>query len=167
MYLFTNDGNASIHGTLVARGGNAPGGIGGTGGLVYVFTDNNHGGTSGGTLTLETDGVIDASGGGGAQGGSARNDGLAGMANNFPDHQDDEFTVSKIAVLLNSDGKHGTATGSVENKGHIVARGGTTNGAGGDVVFHGKRPNGNETPLPGNIDNAGNGTGAAGDFAGE
>ena len=38
---------------------------------------------------------------------------------------------------------------------------------GGDVAFHGRRQDGNETPIPGNIDSAANGSGMAGDFAGE
>jgi adhesin HecA-like repeat protein len=167
MYLFTIHGNASIHGKLLARGGAAPdaGGTGGGGGLVYVFTGAGHDRMSG-TLIIETDGSIDASGGTGTIGGSARNNGTGGVAL-FPVHQDDEYSIEQIAVLINSDGVHGSDHGWIDNRGLITARGGATNGAGGDVVFHGKQQDGNETPLPGNVDNAGDGSGAHGDFAGE
>ena len=49
---------------------------------------------------------------------------------------------------------------------HLVARGGKANGWGGDVVYHGKQQDGNETPLPGDVENTGDGTGTNGDFAG-
>jgi hypothetical protein len=168
MYLFTIHGNMSMHGKLLALGGAAPdpGGTGGGGGLVYVFTGAGHDRTSG-QLIIETDGNIDASGGPGTIGGSARNDGKAGSVSTFPVIQTDEYDVENIAVLINSDGVHGSDRGWIDNRGLITARGGATNGSGGDVVFHGKRQDGNETPLPGNIDSAGDGTGASGDFAGE
>jgi hypothetical protein len=167
MYLFTIHGNATIHGKLLARGGAAPdaGGTGGGGGLVYVFTGAGHDRLSG-ILIIDTDGSIDASGGTGTIGGSARNNGKGGVAL-FPVKQDDEYDIEQIAVLINSDGVHGSDHGWIDNRGLITARGGATNGSGGDVVFHGRQSNGNETPLPGNIDNGGNGTGTPGDFAGE
>jgi hypothetical protein len=62
---------------------------------------------------------------------------------------------------------HGSDHGWLENRGLITVRGGATNGAGGDVAFHGRQQDGNETPLPGNIDLSGDGTGMAGNFAGE
>jgi hypothetical protein len=169
MYLFTMDGNASLHGKLLARGGTAtdPGGTGGGGGFIYVFTDNNHGGTHGGILIIETDGLIDASGGTGTIGGNARSDGRPNAVAIWPVKQDDEFDVQQVSVLINSDGKHGVATGYIDNRGHIVVRGGAANGAGGDVQYHGRRQDGNETPLPGAVDMAGVGSGLAGDFAGE
>jgi hypothetical protein len=169
MYLFTMDGNASLHGRLLARGGAAPdaGGTGGGGGFVYVFTDNNHGGTHGGALIIETDATIDASGGSGTIGGSARSDGRANAVATWPVTQDNEFDVQHVAVLINSDGRHGAATGYIDNRGHIVARGGKANGAGGDVQYHGRRQDGNETPLSGAVDMAGDGTGLPGDYAGE
>jgi hypothetical protein len=168
MYLFTIHGDASIHGKLLARGGAAadPGGTGGGGGLVYVFTANAHDRMSG-VLIVESDGVIDASGGTGTTGGSARNDGRPHSVSLFPARQDDEYSVENIAVLINSDGVHGPDRGWIDNRGLVIARGGAANGTGGDVVFHGKQQDGNETPLPGNVDMAGDGSGAPGDFAGE
>jgi hypothetical protein len=167
-YLFTIDGNASLHGNVLARGGAAPdpGGTGGDGGMVYVFTAAGHDRTSG-VLIIESDGSIDASGGDGTRGGSARNDGHAGSVATFPARQDDEYSVNYVAVLINSDGVHGSDRGWIDNRGRIIARGGGANGNGGDVIFHGKRQDGNETPLPGNVANQGDGTGMAGDFAGE
>jgi hypothetical protein len=168
MYLFTIHGNASIHGKLLARGGAAPdaGGTGGGGGFVYVFTANAHDRTSG-TLIIETDGLVDASGGAGSIGGSARNDGKPHSVALFPVRQDDEFDVEQVAVLINSDGVHGPDRGWIDNRGMVIARGGAANGAGGDVIFHGKQQDGNETPLSGNIDLSGGGAAPAGDFAGE
>jgi hypothetical protein len=169
MYLFTRDGAASMAGTLDARGGAAPdpGGAGGAGGFVYLFTDDNHGGTQGGALIIETSGLIDASGGPGTFGGSARSDGRASSVAIWPERQDDEYDVLHTAVLLNSDGRHGVATGWIDNRGRILARGGSPDASGGDIQYHGRRQDGNETPLSGAVDMAGAGTGAAGDFAGE
>jgi hypothetical protein len=167
-YLFTIHGDASIHGKLLARGGDAadPGGTGGGGGLVYVFTGNAHDRMSG-ILIIETDGTVDASGGAGTTGGSARNNGAGGVGT-FPSNQNDELDVEQIAVLINSDGVHGSDKGWIDNRGQVLARGGVANGDGGDVIFHGKRQDGNETPVPGNVvDNSGNGSGRPGDFAGE
>jgi hypothetical protein len=120
-----------------------------------------------GTLIIETDGVIDASGGDGTIGGSARNDGTAGSVAEFPVRQDDEYDVEQIAVLINSDGVHGSDRGWLDNRGKVIARGGKANGSGGDIAYHGRREDGNETPIPGDIDQAADGTGMAGDFAGE
>ena len=169
LYLFTNDGNADITGKLFARGGDADDqtGTGGLSGMVYVFTDNNHGGTEGGALVIEPTGYIESTGGSGAVGGDGRNDGRANAVAIFPINQDDEYGVDQIAVLINSDGKHGPATGYIDNRGRIVTHGGKTNGAGGDVVFHGRNQDGNETPSSGTLEMSGDGTGAGGDFAGE
>jgi hypothetical protein len=169
LYLFTRDGAASMGGTLQARGGAAPdaGGTGGAGGFVYIFTDDNHGGEDGGALVIETSGLIDVSGGPGTIGGSARSDGRASSVALWPVTQDDEYDVQQTAVLINSDGRHGVATGWIDNRGHILARGGSQDGSGGDVQYHGRTQDGNETPLPGDVDMSGAGTGAAGDYAGE
>ncbi len=169
MYLFSIHGDASIHGKLLVRGGAAPGagGIGGTGGLVYVFTGNGHDRMSG-ILTIEGDGIVDTSGGAGTTGGNARSDGHAGSVGLFPTVQNDEYDVEKIAVLINSDGVHGPDRGWITNLGTVLARGGKANGNGGDVIFHGKQQDGNETPIPGNVvDTSGDGSGVPGDFAGE
>lgn len=167
MYTFTLDGNYLSHGKQLARGGTAPdsGGTGGGGGLIYVFTGAGHDRMSG-TLTIDTDGVLDSSGGEGTNGGSARNNATLGVAT-FPVVQTDEYDVEKIAVLVNSDGVHGSDHGWLSNRGHIIVRGGKSNGNGGDVAFHGRQQNGNETPLPGNIDQSGEGKGTKGSFAGE
>jgi hypothetical protein len=168
IYLFTIHGGASIHGKVLSRGGAAsdPGGTGGGGGFIYIFTGDGHDRLSG-VLTIESDGVVDASGGNGTVGGSARNDGHAGSVGEFPTHQDDEYGVDNIAVLINSDGVHGADHGYLDNQGTVIARGGAANGSGGDVAYHGRRADGNETPLPGNIDLSPDGTGMEGDFAGE
>jgi hypothetical protein len=65
----------------------------------------------------------------------------------------------------------------MENRGHLIARGGVHNGNGGDVVYHGIGPGQRGTPVEpgqsqhhppsGNLDNAGDGTGMHGDFGGE
>jgi hypothetical protein len=167
LYTFTMSGNYAGHGKQLARGGAAPdpGGTGGGGGLIYVFTGDGHDGKSG-ELVIEGDGILDASGGAGAIGGSARNNGALGVGA-FPSVQTDEYDVEKIAVLINSDGVHGTDHGWIDNRGQIVVRGGKTNGNGGDVAFHGRQSNGNEKPLPGKIDLSGDGSGASGSFAGE
>ncbi len=167
LYIFTSGGDATIHGQLQARGGDAPdsGGTGGGGGLVYVFTGNGHNYMSG-VLTIAPDGVIDASGGNGTVGGSARNNGGGGV-NLFPTVQTDEYDVEEIAVLINSDGVHGSDRGWIDNQGKVIARGGKSNGSGGDVVYHGKQQDGNETPLPGDVENTADGSGLNGDFAGE
>ena len=167
LYTFTMSGNYSGHGKLLARGGAAPdsGGTGGGGGLVYVFTGD-------GPRSNERNPdhrdrrLIDASGGAGTIGGSARNNGTLGVGL-FPSVQTDEYDVEKIAVLINSDGVHGSDRGWIDNRGQIVVRGGKSNGNGGDVAFHGRQSNGNETPLPGKIDQSGDGTGTSGSFAGE
>jgi hypothetical protein len=169
MYLFTVEGNATIHGKLLSRGGAArdQGGVGGTGGFVYVFTADGHDRTSG-VLLIESDGLVDASGGTGTTGGNARNDGKKGSVALFPVVQNDEYDVENVAVLINSDGVHGSDRGWISNLGTVLARGGAANGNGGDVIFHGKQQDGNETPIPGNVvDMSGDGTGISGDFAGE
>ena len=168
IYVFTIHGDASMHGQLLARGGGATdsGGTGGLGGFVYMFTGNGHDRMSG-VLIIESDGTIDASGGAGTIGGSARNDGVKWSVATWPTRQDDEFGVDNIAILINSDGVHGSDHGWLDNRGHVIARGGATGGSGGDIAYHGKMQDGNETPVAGNIDNAGDGSGMAGDFAGE
>jgi hypothetical protein len=167
VFVFTNDGNGTVHGQLQTRGGDAPdpGGTGGGGGLVYVFTGAGHDRMSG-VLIIAPDGAVDSSGGNGTIGGSARNNGMGGV-NLFPSNQNDEYDVEQIAVLINSDGVHGSDRGYIDNQGKVTARGGKANGSGGDVVYHGKQQDGNETPLPGDVENMGDGTGMAGDFAGE
>jgi len=167
IYLFTNDGNGTVHGQLQARGGDAPdsGGTGGGGGLVYVFTGAGHDRMSG-ILIIAADGTIDASGGNGTIGGSARNNGMGGVGL-FPSNQNDEYDVEQIAVLINGDGVHGSDRGYLENQGKVIARGGKSNGSGGDVAYHGRQQDGNETPASGDVENMGDGTGMSGDFAGE
>ena len=163
LYFKTNDGDMSMAGKLTGRGGAAPdpGGIGGLGGSFELFSDNNHNGL-GGNLTIETTGVIDVSGGSGTTGGNARNDGGWGIAV-FPDMQE------QIAVLLNSDGIHGTPpVGSALclNLGRIVARGGATNGWGGDVIYHGNGAD-QKDPVSGTVELEGHGTGQTGNYGGE
>ena len=163
LYFITHDGDLSMAGKLLGRGGAAPdpGGIGGLGGAFELFSDGNHNGL-GGNLTIETTGLIDVSGGPGTTGGSARNDGGWGIAL-FPDKQE------QIAVLLNSDGIHGTPpVGSALclNLGRIVARGGATNGWGGDVIYHGNGAD-EKDPVSGTVELDGHGTGQTGNYGGE
>jgi hypothetical protein len=161
-------------GTISVRGGEAPdaGGTGGPGGMVYIFTDNNHDAIHNdkGDLLITPTGVIDASGGNGTMGGSARSDGKAFSWPVFPDHQE------QIAIFLNCDGAHGETLNWMDNKGHLIARGGVHNGGGGDIVFHGIGPgqlgtpapaSGNHHPPSGNVDMAADGTGVQGDYGGE
>ena len=160
--MLTRDGDATIAGRLTARGGVAPdpGGRGGAGGILNLFTDKNHDGV-GGNLLIDTTGLIDVSGGAGSRGGDARNNGGAGVAR-FPDDQ------HEIAVLLNSDGMHGSPEdGDLVNLGRIVARGGAAGGWGGDVMFHGRQPDSHRDPLPGELSLEGDGSGRAGQFAAE
>jgi hypothetical protein len=168
VYVFTIDGSASIHGHLLSRGGTAPdpGGVGGTGGFVYVFTGDGHDFQSG-NLTIEADGVVDPSGGDGTTGGGARNDGHAFSVGSFPAVQNNEYDVENLAVLFNSDGVHGADRGWINNLGMVIARGGKSNGSGGDIAYHGMQPDGNTTPLPGNMDLSADGSGTKGDFLGE
>jgi len=163
LYFTSNDGDMSMAGKLSGRGGAAsdPGGIGGLGGQFALFSDNNHNGL-GGNMTIETTGVIDVSGGPGTTGGSARNDGGWGIAV-FPDMQE------QIAVLLNSDGIHGTppvGSALLLNLGRIVARGGATNGWGGDVIYHGNGAD-QKDPVSGTVELEGHGTGQMGNYGGE
>ena len=169
----TLDGDMSMGGTLNARGGAArdPGGSGGLGGMVYLFSDNNHNAVDvgKGNLLITPSGKLDASGGDGGIGGSARNDGSDWVAN-FPDDQE------QIAIFLNCDGQHGETRNWMENDGILIARGGVHNGNGGDIVYHGIGPgqrsmptdgSGNHHPPPGNQDMAADGTGMPGAYGGE
>ena len=162
LYARSFDGIATMSGSLSARGGAArdPGGVGGLGGHVNIFTDNNFDGV-GGNLTVTPEGVIDVSGGAGTTGGSARNDGTTDVAT-FPEDQE------LIAVLLNADGIHGTPlNGVIDNQGVLIARGGEANGAGGDIAFHGEGTGGLHDPLGGRMEMGGNGGGPEGQFASE
>lgn len=158
----TRDGDASMGGEILSRGGAAmgPGGTGGVGGAINLWTDTDADGI-GGHLTIEPTGVIDVSGGNGSVGGSARNNGGHGVAL-FPINQ------HQISVLLNSETVPGPPEdGSLANLGVVIAKGGSPDGWGGDVMFHGRRRDGRENPLPGMQMLEGNGTGPDGDFAAE
>jgi hypothetical protein len=88
-------------------------------------------------------------------GGSGRNDGGWGIAL-FPQKQE------QIAVLLNSDGIHGTPReGVLLNLGTIITRGAAGNGWGGDVMFHGRGID-TDDPLPGHVEADAHGTGQVG-----
>jgi hypothetical protein len=162
--LFTNDGDLTMAGTIAVMGGEAPdpGGTGGLGGRVYLWSDRNGNGNDvdAGNLLVAPSGLIDASGGNGSIGGSARNDGIDGQVAEFPDE------IDKIAILIDCDNVEGDTLNWLDNRGRLVARGGVRNGSGGDVMFHGIMPDGEE-PRPGNIDSAGNGTGKSGNFGSE
>jgi hypothetical protein len=175
--VFTKDGDITLGGSVSARGGDAPdpGGVGGLGGQVYFFSDNNHNALASdkGNILITPTGVVDASGGDGSVGGSARNDGKAGLVAPFPDHQE------QISVFLNCDGVHGNTLNWLDNRGKVIAHGGAHDGSGGDVVYHGVSPSGNTpgglngngtrnySPPSGDINIAGNGNGQPGDYRGE
>ena len=100
VWFFTKDGDATIAGTISVRGGDAPdpGGVGGEGGMIYVFTDNNHNATTvcKGNLLVAATGMMDASGGDGATGGSGRNDGIQGLVASFPDNQEADLHLPQL-----------------------------------------------------------------------
>ncbi len=125
IYLFTKDGYLTVHGQLEARGGDAPdtGRTGGQGRFVYVFSGDGDDRMSG-ILIIAPDRVIDASGGDGTIEGSARTDGKAGSLALWSSRQDDEFDVEETAVLINSDGVHGSDRGRLDNQGKVIAPGG-------------------------------------------
>jgi len=161
LYARSFDGTVTMSGTLSVRGGAGrdAGGSGGLGGHVNIFSDNNYDGI-GGNLTITPEGIIDASGGTGSIGGSARNDGSPNVAD-FPIYQE------MIAVLLNADGVFGRPTdGVIDNQGVVIARGGATGGAGGDVAFHGEGVGHLHDPLSGHVELGGDDTGSDGQFAG-
>ena len=81
MELVCEDGNSSLLGKLLARGGEAPdaGGHGGGGGILHIWTDSNYNGV-GGNFMIQPSGLIDVSGGAGSIGGDARNNGGEGVA---------------------------------------------------------------------------------------
>src|SRR5262249_11017298 len=141
---FTLDGDLTIAGTITARGGTAPDGTGGLGGMIYLFSDNNHNAVDlgKGNLLIDATGKLDASGGDGATGGSARNDGIASEVAPFPEEQE------KIAIFLNCDGQHGETYNWMKNAGLLVARGGAHNGSGGDIVYHGIGQGQRDMPTP-------------------
>ncbi|MES1204963.1 MAG: hypothetical protein ABUS79_03415 [Pseudomonadota bacterium] len=182
VWFFTKDGDVTCAGHVITDGGDAPdpGGVGGKGGMIYFFTDNNFnattttdaaGTTAPGNLWITTTGVLQANGGAGATGGSARSDGVPGRVPPFPDEQE------SIAIFLNCDGAHGNTFNWMENDGWLYANGGAHNGNGGDIVYHGIPKNARQDPnfgsygdypVPsGNIQLNGDGTGKKGDFLGE
>jgi hypothetical protein len=160
--LLVQNGDMTVAGKLSGKGGAGDDdvGTGGLGGQFNIFSDDNHDG-DGGNLLLDTTAVIDASGGPGAVGGSARNDGRQGVVAAFPEDRE------LIAVLVNCDGIHGNSRNWLQNLGWIITRGGAHNGNGGDIAYHGITPDRNPKPPSGNIDTAADGSGVAGDFRGE
>jgi hypothetical protein len=165
VFLFTKDGDITMGGSIGVMGGDAPdaGGTGGLGGFVNLFSDNNFNGdvSSLGNLLVTKTGMVDASGGAGTIGGSARNDGIEGQVAIFPDARE------RIAILFNCDGVHGETINWMENEGRMVARGGLHNGSGGDISYHGIGKAGNEKVAPGDMDIHGDGNGHPGDFDSE
>jgi len=129
---------------------------------VIFWSDQNGNGdqVDAGNLLIAPTGLVDASGGNGSIGGNARSDGIDDSVAEFPTDQE------KIAILVDCDNVHGPTLNWLDNRGRLIAHGGNRNGAGGDIMFHGIMPNGDE-PVSGNIDIAGHGTGAPGDFGSE
>ena len=162
MEMVCVDGNSALYGKLQALGGEAPeaGGVGGQGGILHIWTDTNHNGI-GGEFVIQPSGVIDVSGGSGSIGGSGRNNGGEGVAL-FPVH------MEQLSVLIDTETIGGNSKdGVVENLGVIISRGGAANGAGGDVMFHGRMRTGEDKTVSGHTEQQGHGTGPHGDFAGE
>ena len=141
------DGDLTVAGAISARGGDAAdaGGTGGLGGMIYLFSDNNHNAVDvgKGNLLIAETGKLDASGGDGTIGGSARNDGIAGEVAPFPEEQE------KFAIFLNCDGQHGETRNWMQNSGILIARGGVHGGSGGDIIYHGIGPGQREMDAPG------------------
>jgi hypothetical protein len=162
MELVCMDGNSALLGKLLARGGEAPdaGGHGGGGGILHIWTDSNYNGV-GGNFMIQPSGLIDVSGGAGSIGGDARNNGGEGVAL-FPEHQE------QLSVLIDTETIQGNSQdGVVDNQGLIVSRGGVHGGAGGDVMFHGRRITGEDYTVSGPVQMEGDGAAPHGDFAGE
>ena len=113
--------------------------------MIYLFSDDNHNAVDvgKGNLLIAETGKLDASGGDGTIGGSARNDGIAGEVAPFPEEQE------KIAIFLNCDGQHGETRNWMLNSGILIARGGVHGGSGGDIVYHGIGPGQREMDAPG------------------
>lgn len=124
----------SLSGSYLVRGGGVSGiGTGGSGGQVTVVT------AGGGSITLNADGGIDASGGGGSLLGPARQNGADPGA---------AAGGALLAVLLDADSgtaATGGVAGQVVNLGSITA----TGSAGGDVYFDGLNALGGALPDPG------------------
>jgi len=164
VHLEIPEATISISGVISARGGAASGsGSGGQGGFLWFDSDSNDTAT-GGALTLEAGSVFDASGGDSASGpgGDARWSPLAGVFNP---------TQIPIAILLDADSVQGGPNpgGFIKNNGTVIARGGKSNGHGGDVEFHGLGTwdnfgTGELNPVPGDVRNAGDGSGGNGVF---
>jgi len=143
----SDDGNITSSLQIDLRGGShTGGGPGAAGGQVAFESDEDWDGV-GGDITFT--GTIDVSGGTGAPGGDSPNS-----------------TTPGTAVLFDADGNDSNAAtnGTVLNQGTIIARGGATNGNGGDILFDGLDASGTPGPDPGTIDVSGNGTGTAGSF---
>jgi hypothetical protein len=140
----------SISGAVLARGGTALGatGTGGSGGQVtaaLAVVSPLAG------ITVQTDGVIDASGGAGFFPGHALSDGRT------------RSVSSPVAVILKAEPVAGTPNaGTVINLGTITAAG----GAGGDVLFLGFGAGGLGPPVPGSMNLAGSNGNPPGDFVG-
>jgi len=172
IWIFTLDGDLTIAGTISTRGGDGTEGAnGGLGGMIYLFSDDNHNAVDvgKGNLLIAPTGLLDSSGGDGATGGDARSDHMGGVSS-FPENQE------TFAIFLNCDGQHGETHNWMQNQGKLVARGGVHNGNGGDITYHGIGPgqldmstdgSGNHHPPPGNQDMSGDGTGQPGDFGDE
>jgi hypothetical protein len=76
--------------------------------------------------------------------------------------------LEQLSVLLDCETIQGNSQdGVIDNRGLIVSRGGAHNGAGGDVMFHARQPNGEDFTVSGPTDQRGDGTGLDGVFAGE
>lgn len=126
----------SMSGSLLARGGAVTGnGTGGVGGLVLAASDFTGAGVAG-DITLNSDGSIDASGGGGAVGGAARSTFPGGTAVTDP--------PANLAVVFDANDDLATSgapagAGKVLNLGSITVTGGAgvPAGPGGDVFFNG------------------------------
>ena len=110
---------------------------------------------------IQPSGLIDVSGGDGSTGGDARNNGGEGVAL-FPEHQE------QLSVLIDTETIQGNSQdGVVDNQGLIVSRGGVHGGTGGDIMFHGRRTNGEDYTVSGPVQLEGDGGAPHGDFAGE
>lgn len=106
-----------LAGDIFVRGGNGVD-LGGAGGVLDANSADNAGATLGTITTLSTF-LLNASGGNGAAGGDARNDGVAASVTN---------NLAQVAARLQAGG------GAITVAGTVIARGGAVGGAGGDLL---------------------------------
>lgn len=150
--LHTCDSDLAIAGSILLQGGSnfAPGGKGGTGGGLQIVTDFDGDDVNGNVLLSAR---VNASGGSGAvAGGGARNDNNPGFVG--------DFETGQICLWIDADGDLANpGAGTISITGVMIARGGSPDGNGGDVLLRGTML----ADPPAGSSNAGSGEGLNGD----